>query len=170
MVVVMLSGVAFFSYIMSNFIEIIAEYNAKMGPVDKTDTLDNWMIELQRFNNKTPLNASLVEEIYNNQNYFWSNDKLVALNEEDDEFRAIPEDIKIQIVCNYLFKDLFGNFTFFLQPEIKADQKFLFALSRGLMPRRFDANDQNDKIIYEENQEVAELYFVMKGFIGYAVN
>ena len=84
-------------------------------------------------------------EIYNNQNYFWSNafgpttvkrqtGSMVALNEEDDEFRAelfpIPEDIKIQIVCNYLFKDLFGNFTFFLQPEIKADQKFLFALSR----------------------------------------
>jgi len=46
MVVVMLSGVAFFSYIMSNFIEIIAEYNRKTGPVDKSDTLDTWMIEL----------------------------------------------------------------------------------------------------------------------------
>ena len=112
----------------------------------------------------------MVEEIYINQNYFWSNDKLVCLNEEDVEFRAIPEDIKIQIVCNYLFKELFDNFTFFLQPEISADQKFLFALSRGLMPRRFDSDDQNDKIIYEENQEVAEMYFVMKGFIGYAVN
>jgi hypothetical protein len=115
------------------------------------------------------LNTSLVEEIYTNQNYFWSNDKLVCLNEEDVEFRAIPEDIKIQIVCNYLFKELFDSFTFFLQPEISADQKFLFALSRGLMPRRFDAIE-NDKIIYEENQEVAEMYFVMKGFIGYAVN
>ena len=82
---------------------------------------------------------------------------------------AIPEDIKIQIVCNYLFKDLFEGFTFFLQPEISADQKFLFSLSRGLMPRRFEPID-NDKIIYEENQEVAEMYFVMKGFIGYAVN
>ena len=95
MVIVMLSGVAFFSYIMSNFIEIIAEYNRKTGPVDKTDILDTWMIELQRFNNKTPLKTSLVEEIYINQNYFWSNDKLVCLNEEDVEFRAIPEDIKI---------------------------------------------------------------------------
>ena len=71
----MLSGVAFFSYIMSNFIEIIAEYNRKTGPVDKSGILDLWMIELQRFNNKTPLNTSLVEEIYKNQNYFWSNDK-----------------------------------------------------------------------------------------------
>ena len=94
----------------------------------------------------------------------------MCLNEEDDEFRAIPEEIKIQVVCNYLFKDLFNTFSFFLQPEISADQRFLFALSRGLMPRRFDSNDQNDKIIYEENQEVAELYFVVQGFIGYAVN
>ena len=114
--------------------------------------------------------TSLVEDIYNNQNYFWSNDKLVCLNEEDVESRAIPEDIKVQIVCNYLFKELFDTFSFFLQPEISLDQNFLFALSRGLMPRRFDANDQADRIIYEENQEVAEMYFVMQGFIGYAVN
>ena len=57
-----------------------------------------------------------------------------------------------------------------MQPEISADQKFLYALSKGLMPRRFDSNDPSDKIIYEENQEVAEMYFVMQGFIGYAVN
>lgn len=95
MVIVMLSGVAFFSYIMSNFIEIIAEYNRKTGPVDRSGTLDHWMIELQRFNNKTPLGASLVEDIYTNQNYFWSNNKFECLNEEDIEFRAIPEDIKI---------------------------------------------------------------------------
>jgi len=74
------------------------------------------------------------------------------------------------VVCNYLFKELFDYFSFFLQAEIRADEKFLFALARGLMPRRFDADDPNDKIIYEENQEVAELYFVMQGFIGYAVN
>lgn len=46
MVVVMLSGVAFFSYIMSNFIEIIAEYTKKTEPVDKSDNLDTWMTEL----------------------------------------------------------------------------------------------------------------------------
>ena len=33
-VIVMMGGVAFFSYIMSNFVEIIATYEAKMGALD----------------------------------------------------------------------------------------------------------------------------------------
>jgi len=36
-VVIMLGGVAFFSYIMGNFIEIISSYKAKMGDPDKGD-------------------------------------------------------------------------------------------------------------------------------------
>ena len=62
-VIVMLSGVAFFSYIMGNFIEIISSYEQKMGFVDKSKDLDMWMIELQRFNNKTPLKISILEDI-----------------------------------------------------------------------------------------------------------
>lgn len=45
-VVIMLSGVAFFSYIMGNFIEIISNQEQKMGYVDKSPELDRWMIEL----------------------------------------------------------------------------------------------------------------------------
>ena len=45
-VVIMLSGVAFFSYIMGNFIEIISNQEQKMGHVDKSGDLDRWMIEL----------------------------------------------------------------------------------------------------------------------------
>ena len=39
---VMLGGVAFFSYIMGNFIEIITNYDAKMGTLDKSDELNTW--------------------------------------------------------------------------------------------------------------------------------
>ena len=35
-IVVMLGGVAFFSYIMGNFIEILTNYDKKMGLVDKS--------------------------------------------------------------------------------------------------------------------------------------
>jgi hypothetical protein len=34
-----------------------------MGFVDKSKDLDMWMIELQRFNNKTPLKISILEDI-----------------------------------------------------------------------------------------------------------
>jgi voltage-gated potassium channel len=47
--IVMLGGVAFFSYIMGNFIDIISNYEKKMGGVNKTEELDEWIIGLERF-------------------------------------------------------------------------------------------------------------------------
>jgi len=47
--------VAFFSYIMGNFIDIISDYEQKMGVVDKSGDLHNWLILLTRFNNNQPL-------------------------------------------------------------------------------------------------------------------
>ena len=54
-VIVMFGGVAFFSYIMSNFIEIIASYTSKISVADKTKELEQFLISMQRFTNNTPL-------------------------------------------------------------------------------------------------------------------
>jgi hypothetical protein len=37
------------------------------------------------------------------------------------------------------------------------------------MPRKF-IDTGEDRIIYEEEQEVAEMYFVISGFIGFGYN
>ena len=58
-VVIMLGGVAFFSYIMGHFIEIISNYQKNMGVVDKSSDLHNWLILLTRFTNSQPLPKSL---------------------------------------------------------------------------------------------------------------
>ena len=50
-VIIMLGGVAFFSYIMGHFIEIISNYQKNMGMVDKSPDLHNWQILLTRFTN-----------------------------------------------------------------------------------------------------------------------
>jgi hypothetical protein len=55
----MLCGVAFFSYIMGSFIEIISNYQKKMGLVNKTPYLRNWMTLLTRFTGNKPLTKSL---------------------------------------------------------------------------------------------------------------
>jgi potassium voltage-gated channel Eag-related subfamily H protein 8 len=57
-VVIMLSGVAFFSFIMGNFIEIISTYESKMGSPDKMRPLNEWITSLERFNDMTPLRMS----------------------------------------------------------------------------------------------------------------
>lgn len=50
--VVMLGGVAFFSYIMGNLLEIFDSYESKMGIVDRKGDLDYWIISLQRYTNR----------------------------------------------------------------------------------------------------------------------
>lgn len=39
----------------------------------------------------------------------------------------------------------------------------------GFMPRKFNDIGE-DRIIYEEEQEVAEMYFIVKGFVGIGYN
>jgi potassium voltage-gated channel Eag-related subfamily H protein 8 len=57
-VVIMMGGVAFFSFIMGNFIEIISTYESKMGSPDKMPDLNKWLTSLERFNDMTPLRMS----------------------------------------------------------------------------------------------------------------
>jgi hypothetical protein len=61
----MLLGVAFFSFIMGNFIEIIANYDKKMGAIDKGAELQNWMTLLTRFTGNKPLPKELINAIDN---------------------------------------------------------------------------------------------------------
>jgi hypothetical protein len=39
----MIFGVAFFSFIMGNLTELIVEYDKKMGNIDRTGELHNWL-------------------------------------------------------------------------------------------------------------------------------
>jgi len=47
--VIMMGGVAFFSYIMGNFLEIISSYSSKMGSLDRTDELNEWVVSLEMY-------------------------------------------------------------------------------------------------------------------------
>ena len=70
-VIIMLCGVAFFSYIMGNFVEIISNYEKKMGVVDKSGDLHNWLNILTRFTNNQKIPKKLTYEIESNFTYFW---------------------------------------------------------------------------------------------------
>jgi hypothetical protein len=50
-IIIMLFGVAFFAFVMGNFIEIISNYEEKMGGIDQSPMLNNWLHILTRFNN-----------------------------------------------------------------------------------------------------------------------
>lgn len=75
----MLGGVAFFSYIMENFMEIINNYNEKMGFTEHSEELNEWVVSLERFTNKQPLTPSLVDALIKDFNYYWAHDRVECL-------------------------------------------------------------------------------------------
>jgi hypothetical protein len=46
----------------------------------------------------------------------------------------------------------------------------LIKFASGLLPRKFVADDPEDRIIYEEGQEVSEMYFFLEAKIVLAMN
>lgn len=45
------------------------------------------------------------------------------------------------------------------------ETKFLYELAFGFMPRRFDVTEE-DRVIYDEEEEVVEMYFCLDGIVG----
>lgn len=72
---IMLGGVAFFSYIMGSFIEIISTFNQNLGNEEQTFDLHNWMTLLTRFRDQ-PLPNSLYRQINQHFKYYWLNNRL----------------------------------------------------------------------------------------------
>lgn len=158
-IIIMLCGVAFFSYIMGSFIEIISNYDKKMGTVDKGTELHNWMTLLTRFTNNKPLPKQLINQIDSHFAYYWSNDRLSCISKKNEYLNALPRSIKRDIMIHYLFDDIFYRFRFFFNFQEYKDHKFLYDISFGLKPRKFEPTD-DEKLIYDEEDEVSEMYLI----------
>jgi hypothetical protein len=87
----------------------------------------------------------------------------------------------------YLFEDVFYKFRRFFMVrsedssrggvragidgliQLDANSRFLFEITFGLMPRRFEPTEE-DRVIYEEEDRVSEMYLVTEGSIGVGYN
>ena len=115
-IVIMIGGVAFFSYIMSQFIEIISNFNQNLGVEEQTFELHNWMTLLTRFRENKPLPNSLYRQINQHFKYYWANNRLSQVQKDNDFINTLPRSIKRGIIVHYLFDDVFYNFRFFFNP------------------------------------------------------
>ena len=68
-------------------------------------------------------------------------------------------------MTNYLFEDIFSKFKYFFNTYENKESRFLYDVSFGFMPRNFEDNE-DDKIIYDEGDEVPEMYFILSGSVG----
>jgi len=125
-VVFMLCGVAFFSYIMGSFIDIISNYQRKMGVVDKSGDLRNWMTLLTRFTNNKPLTKSLSNSIEAHFSYYWQNDRLACIHQHQETLAELPKAMKRKLMTEYLFQDIFFAFRGFFKTNERKDSKFLY--------------------------------------------
>jgi potassium voltage-gated channel Eag-related subfamily H protein 8 len=137
-ILVMMVGIVFFSHIMGSFIEIISNYEKRMGREDRGTELHNWMTLLTRFTNNKPLPKSLINQIDSHYAYFWANDRLNAIQDNDEFLNALPNQIKRYIIKQYLFDDVFFRFRLFFNTQENNDSTFLYDIAFGLRPRKFD--------------------------------
>lgn len=84
---IMLAGVAFFSYIMGHFIDIISNYDKKMGVIDKSSDLFEWLDTLQHYNIYVKQHTGVIETHFS---YYWQNDRLAFFNIQDDFLLPLP--------------------------------------------------------------------------------
>ena len=81
----LLMGVAIFSYIMSMFIEMIEQFQKLNKDLDDDTNLLKFLGTLRRFNNNYNLNDKFKNRIENYFSYKWSNDRNLAFIDEDDK-------------------------------------------------------------------------------------
>ena len=86
-------------------------------------------------------------------------------------FEGIPFDVRDSIVTDFLFKDILERpaFKLFIQGGAMHDPAFVYEVSFGFLPRQFEATQQ-DRYFIEEESDVTEIYFVIKGSWAVAFN
>jgi len=142
--------------------------------------LHNWLTLLTRYTNNKPLPKYLSSQIERHFSYYWNNDRLASITHNSEYLQMLPKSLQNQIMNMYLFEDIFFRYRRFFNIYaddskigqdlyLDANSRFLYDFAFGFMPRQFEATDE-DSIIYDEEDEVSEMYFILEGNVGVGYN
>jgi hypothetical protein len=81
---ILLLGVAIFSYFMGILFEIIDSFRKLNDPIDEGDELTRFFGLIRKFNNNAPIDHDLKTRIESHFDYKWINDKNQAIDDEDE--------------------------------------------------------------------------------------
>lgn len=123
------------------------------------------MTLLSRFRQNQPLPNSLYRQINQHFKHYWQNNRIHQVGKDNEFINSLPGVIKRGIIVHYLFDDIFYNFRIFFNPQKYKESKFLYDVAYGLMPRNFSCNPE-ENVIYDEEEEVLEMYFITAGTVG----
>ena len=109
---ILLFGVAIFSYIMGNFIEILQQFKEFHEDLEDGDNLMKFFGTLKKFNNHLHIKLELKKRIENHFDYQWKMDKNMAFRDQQDVniFIQLPEEVKSCLFKDFLFKDFITSF------------------------------------------------------------
>lgn len=163
---IMIFGVAFFAFIMGQFISFVTSLDDLSAATDESTDLHQWLKLLSRFAQQKSLSLQLRKDIDDHFKHYWANDRMVQVNGDNYQFlQALPKSLKKNIMVQFLYDDVFYNFKNFFKTRKYADSKFLYDIAFNLSPRVFFP-EAHRCLIYSEEDEVAEMYFIMKGEVG----
>lgn len=172
----MIVGIAFFSYIMGNFNDVLINYDKKMGIIDRRNDLQVWMTSLDKFSSSVP--PGLLKKINNHFNFFWKHDRLSSLTPDDKYLQTMPVPLRIQLI-NFLFDDIFQQFRLFFFKKKFNNSPFYYEVAFLFLPRiyepktrLFQPGDEFHEILLQTDGEIRatlhsdppETRFFQKGY------
>ncbi|CDW76967.1 cation channel family protein [Stylonychia lemnae] len=194
--IILLFGVAVFSFIMGNFIEILMSFKIVTAQNEESENLTKWLGLLARFNKGRPLPKEMIRKIENYFDYYWAQDRNYALKSQDDLrfMQELPKQIRINIFREFLFKNFLYQFRSYFTIERDPSElndsmsledskvqklkfynwndtqyaQFMMNIMQNLEPRKYQRND----LILYDLEEVDEVIYVCSGQygVGYQLN
>lgn len=134
---ILLIGVACFSYIMGQFIEILMNFQTVTADNEDSENLSKWLGLLAHFNKNRPLSKEMTKRFEQYFDYYWQHDKNYAIQSDEDMrfMKELPKHIRRDIYKDFLFKDFLYLF--------KTHFKLVREDSSGKMERAFWTWDDN---------------------------
>ena len=96
---IFLVGVAAFSFIMGNFIDMLMEFKTVTAENEDHDGLTKFFSLLARFNQGRPIPKDLMRKIEGYFDYYWRKDLNYAMKSEMDQrfISELPKEIRINV-------------------------------------------------------------------------
>ena len=172
--IIQIFGVTFFSILMNKFQDIVVSIKGQNEGYNE-QKLQQWFYLIRRIKNQPngsglDIDLKLKRDIEQHFRYYWEQDRREVLLEKREYFDAIPHQIQEFIMTNFLFLDIIkrNSFQNFFDVGSQFDSNFVYQVAFGFMPRRFE-NTPDDRFILNEEGDVTEIYFIVKGewAIGY---
>lgn len=109
---ILLFGVAIFSYVMGNFIQILDTFKSINAEIEEGDSLSRFFGNLKQFNKGRSIDHDMKVRIEDFMEYRWSNNKNNAVTTDEDKaiMDQLPLEIQRKIYSDFLFQNFLKSF------------------------------------------------------------